>query len=159
MIGIAEGIETAQAAHSASGLPTVAASCASSLAAYVWPPATRRIVVFANADVVGTAAAQTLKARAVRAGLDVKVLTPSTPGMDWCDVWAARTLTEVQALQQGFQDGHGRGSLPAGKGSGGEGRSQRPAAGGFSRASTRSTQTSSASLSVRRCSSGSRGGS
>ncbi|MBL0719809.1 toprim domain-containing protein [Piscinibacter sp. Jin2] len=97
VIGIAEGIETAQAAHLASGLPTVAAYCASNLAAYIWPPATRRIVVFADADAAGTTATQTLKARAVRAGLDVKVLTPSTPGMDWCDVWAARTLTEVSA--------------------------------------------------------------
>lgn len=86
VIGIAEGIETAQAAHLASGLPTVAASCASNLATYIWPPATRRIVVFADASLVGTAAAHTLKARAVRAGLDVKVLTPSAPGMDWYDV-------------------------------------------------------------------------
>ena len=90
VIGIAEGIETAQAAHLASGLPTVAAYCAGNLAAYAWPAGVKRIVVFADADPAGAAAAQSLKARAVRAGLSVAVMTPSTPGADWCDVWAQR---------------------------------------------------------------------
>lgn len=90
VIGIAEGIETAQAAHLASGLPTVAAYCAGNLSAYVWPPSVNRIVVFADADPAGAAAAQTLKARAVRARLSVAIMTPSTPGVDWCDVWALR---------------------------------------------------------------------
>lgn len=92
VIGIAEGIETAQAAHLASGLSTVAAYCAGNLAAYVWPPGVNRIVVFADADPAGAAAAQSLKARAIRAGLSVAVLTPSTPGADWCDVWAQRAV-------------------------------------------------------------------
>lgn len=90
VIGIAEGIETAQAAHLASGLPTVAAYCAGNLAAYTWPQAVKRIVVFADADPTGAAAAQSLKIRAMRAGLQVAVMTPSTPSMDWCDVWAQR---------------------------------------------------------------------
>lgn len=95
VIGIAEGIETAQAAHLASGLPTVAAYCAGSLAAYTWPPGVNRIVVFADADPAGAAAAQTLKARAVRAGLSVAVMTPTTLGADWCDVWARRGAVSV----------------------------------------------------------------
>ena len=90
VIGIAEGIETAQAAHLASGLPTVAAYCAGNLAVCSWPSGVRRIVVFADADSAGAAAAQRLKARAMRAGLRVAVMTPSTPGADWCDVWAQR---------------------------------------------------------------------
>jgi putative DNA primase/helicase len=90
VIGIAEGIETAQAAHLASGLPTVAAYCAANLAAYTWPPGIRRIVVFADADSAGTAAAQRLKVQAMRAGLSVAVMTPSTPDADWCDVFAQR---------------------------------------------------------------------
>lgn len=90
VIGIAEGIETAQAAHLASGLPTVAAYCAGNLAAYTWPAGVKRIVVFADADPAGAAAAQSLKARALRAGLSVAVMTPSTAGADWCDVWAQR---------------------------------------------------------------------
>lgn len=99
VIGIAEGIETAQAAHLASGLPTVAAYCAGNLAAYIWPAGVKRIVVFADADPAGAAAAQSLKARAVRAGLSVAVLTPSTPGADWCDVWAQRAAVAVAASE------------------------------------------------------------
>ncbi|MBI3157766.1 MAG: toprim domain-containing protein [Burkholderiales bacterium] len=99
VIGIAEGIETAQAAHRASGLPTVAAYCAGNLAAYTWPAGVRRIVVFADADPAGAAAAQSLKARAVRAGLSVAVMTPSTPGADWCDVWAQRGAVAVAAAE------------------------------------------------------------
>lgn len=99
VIGIAEGIETAQAAHLASGLPTVAAYCAGNLAAYTWPPGVRRIVVFADADPAGAAAAQSLKARAMRAGLSVAVMTPTTPGADWCDVWAQRAAVAVAAAE------------------------------------------------------------
>jgi phage/plasmid primase-like uncharacterized protein len=99
VIGIAEGIETAQAAHLASGLPTVAAYCAGNLAAYNWPAGIKRIVVFADADPAGAAAAQSLKARAVRAGLSVAVMTPSTPGADWCDVWAQRGAVTVAAAE------------------------------------------------------------
>jgi putative DNA primase/helicase len=95
VIGIAEGIETAQAAHLASGLPTVAAYCAGNLAAYTWPPGVNRIVVFADADPAGAAAAQALKARAIRAGLSVAVMTPAMPGADWCDVWAQRGAVTV----------------------------------------------------------------
>jgi phage/plasmid primase-like uncharacterized protein len=97
VIGIAEGIETAQAAHLASGLPTVAAYCAGNLATYIWPPCVRRIVVFADADPAGAAAAQSLKARAMRGGLSVAVMTPTTPGADWCDVWAQREVVSDTA--------------------------------------------------------------
>jgi putative DNA primase/helicase len=99
VIGIAEGIETAQAVHLASGLPTVAAYCAGNLAAYTWPPSLRRIVVFADADPAGAAAAQSLKTRAMRAGLSVAVMTPSTPGADWCEVWAQRGAVTVAASE------------------------------------------------------------
>lgn len=104
VLGIAEGVETAQAAHLASGLPTVAAYCAGNLAAYVWPPGVKRIVVFADADPAGATAAQRLKARCERAGLSAAVLTPSTPGADWCDVWAQRA-----ALGRGMPAGEGIG--------------------------------------------------
>jgi putative DNA primase/helicase len=99
VIGIAEGIETAQAVHLASGLPTVAAYCAGNLAAYTWPPGVRRIVVFADADPAGAAAAQSLKARAMHAGLSVPVMTPTTPGADWCDVWAQRAAVAVGSAE------------------------------------------------------------
>ena len=100
VIGVAEGIETAVAGNLGSGIPTMAAYSASGLAGFIWPLGVKRIVVFADADTAGANAAQALKTRAVRAGLKVNVVTPSTPGADWCDVWArhgaARNI-EVQS--------------------------------------------------------------
>lgn len=99
MMGIAEGIETALAAWAGSGIPTVAASCASSLANWQWPASVRRIVVFADHDRAGLEAAQRLKARGVQASLSVALITPSTPGTDWCDVWAQRGAATVNASE------------------------------------------------------------
>jgi len=96
-LGIAEGIETALAARLASGLPTVAAYSAGALAAWQWPRNLRRLVIFADADKAGADAAEALRARAFAAGLQCEVMAPSTPGADWCDVWAARDPLEVPA--------------------------------------------------------------
>lgn len=97
-IGIAEGIETALGAWCASSVPTVAAYSAGNLAAYQWPAGVRRLVIFGDHDPAGAAAAQTLKVRAMRAGLGAAVMTPSTPGADWADVWAQRgAASEVAA--------------------------------------------------------------
>jgi putative DNA primase/helicase len=95
VLGIAEGIETALAAWCASGVPTVAAYCAGNLAAWHWPGNVQRLVIFADADKAGREAADTLRARALQGGLRAEVLTPSTDGADWCDVWATRGLVEV----------------------------------------------------------------
>ncbi len=89
-IGIAEGIETALAAWCASAIPTVAGYCAGNLAAWRWPVSARRLVIFADADHAGAAAADKLRQRARIAGLSVEVMAPTTPGTDWCDVWANR---------------------------------------------------------------------
>ena len=86
-MGIAEGIETALGAWCASTVPTVAAYCAGNLAAWQWPPGLQRLVIFADADKAGREAADALRARALAAGLRCEVLTPSTAGTDWCDVW------------------------------------------------------------------------
>ena len=94
--GIAEGIETAQAAFLGSGVPTVAAYCAGNLATFRWPTGVRRIVVFADADPVGANAALNLESRAKRAGLAVSVMTPTVAGADWCDVWASRGAVTVE---------------------------------------------------------------
>ena len=96
-IGIAEGIETALAVWSASGVPTVAAYCAGSLAAWQWPAGVRSLVIFADADRAGAEAADKLRRRARAAGLSVNVMTPAESGADWCDVWAARDAVEVAA--------------------------------------------------------------
>jgi phage/plasmid primase-like uncharacterized protein len=96
-IGIAEGIETALAACCASSLPTVAAYCAGSLAAWQWPAGVLRLVIFADADKAGREAADALLSRAVKAGLQASVMTPTDPGTDWADVWAARLASEGSA--------------------------------------------------------------
>lgn len=96
LLGIAEGIETALAARCASGIPTVAAYSAGSLAAWQWPPTLKRLAIFADADDTGQTAAHDLCMRARRADLAAEVLTPSTANTDWCDVWAGRGAVEKQ---------------------------------------------------------------
>ena len=97
VMGIAEGIETALAGWCASGVPTVAAYCADSLAAWHWPCGVQRLVIFADNDKAGRESADTLRARALFAGLRADVLTPTDGGADWCDVWAARGAVEREA--------------------------------------------------------------
>ncbi|GMV74532.1 MAG: hypothetical protein AMXMBFR78_14830 [Rubrivivax sp.] len=96
LVGVAEGIETVLSARLASGVPTVAAYSASLLATWQWPSSVHRIVIFADHDRAGLEAADTLRARALRAGLQVKTLTPSEPGTDWADVWAQRGAVTVE---------------------------------------------------------------
>ena len=96
-IGIAEGIETALAAWRASAVPTVAAYCAGNLAAWQWPAGVQRLTIFADADKAGREAADTLRARALGARLRCDVLTPTTEGADWCDVWAERGAVLIEA--------------------------------------------------------------
>ncbi|MCK6432047.1 MAG: toprim domain-containing protein [Aquabacterium sp.] len=90
VIGIAEGIETALAAGLGSGVPTVAAYSAGSLAAWQWPQGVRRVLVFADHDPTGRDAARALRQRARAAGLAAEIHAPSQAGADWCDVWSAR---------------------------------------------------------------------
>lgn len=87
-IGIAEGIETALAAWCASAVPTVAAYCAGNLAAWKWPAGVKRLVIFADADRAGREAADDLHQRATAARLQCEVVSPTTDGADWADVWA-----------------------------------------------------------------------
>ncbi len=95
-IGIAEGIETALATWCASSVATVAAYSAGNLAAWQWPAGLQRLVIFADADAAGRDAAQSLQARAAAARLRCEVLTPTTDGSDWCDVWATAGTAPVE---------------------------------------------------------------
>lgn len=97
LIGISEGIETALAAWAGSGVPTVAAYCAGGLAGWQWPAGARRIVVFADHDRAGLEAADTLRARAARAGLRCEIHSPSEPGQDWADVWQQGQAPVIEA--------------------------------------------------------------
>lgn len=89
VLGVSEGIETALASCCASAVPTVAACSASALAAFAWPPGLQRLVIFADADRAGRDAAEALRNRAARARLRCEVVTPSSEGTDWCDVWVS----------------------------------------------------------------------
>lgn len=95
VLGIAEGIETALGAWCASTLPVVAAYSAGSLSGWRWPPGVQRIVIFADQDKAGAEAADTLRARAIGAGIRCEVTAPTDHGTDWCDVWAARGAAAV----------------------------------------------------------------
>lgn len=97
VLGVAEGIETALAARLASSVPTVAAYCAGNLAAWQWPSSVQRMVIFADADTAGRDAAEALRTRAVAARLQCQVLTPTTDGADWCDVWATGGAVLIEA--------------------------------------------------------------
>lgn len=102
VIGIAEGLETALAASMASGLPVVSASSANALASWIWPSGVRSLVIFADADDAGRAAALRLQQRATAAAIRVSVMLPSTEGADWCDVWAERDALRVSQIFDGL---------------------------------------------------------
>lgn len=97
VIGVAEGIETALAAHCAAAVPTVAAYSAGGLASWRWPAGVRRVVIYADNDEAGQHAAQALCVRLRAAGVAHEVHLPSVAGADWCDVWAAGRLLESVA--------------------------------------------------------------
>ncbi|MBL4556781.1 MAG: toprim domain-containing protein [Rhodobacteraceae bacterium] len=66
-IGIAEGIETALAAHALFGTPVWAALSADGLARFQWPEGTRRVTIYADAGDAGRQTAATLSDRLNRA--------------------------------------------------------------------------------------------
>jgi phage/plasmid primase-like uncharacterized protein len=62
---------------------------ANGMKSFIWPTGLESLVIFADNDKsgVGQAAARDLSARAVAAGLEVRVLVPQTAGTDWLDVY------------------------------------------------------------------------
>jgi hypothetical protein len=88
-LGVAEGIETALACWLGSQIPTWSCVSANGIKTFNWPPDLERLVIFADHDLsgVGQAAANALAARAAAAGLEVRVLVPTTAGADWLNVY------------------------------------------------------------------------
>jgi putative DNA primase/helicase len=88
-LGVAEGIETALACLLGSGIPTWSCVSAGGMKSFIWPAQLESLIIFADHDIggVGQAAAHALAARAATAGLEVRVLVPTTAGADWLDVY------------------------------------------------------------------------
>lgn len=74
--GVAEGIETALAAHALFGAPVWAALSADGLARFQWPEGTMRVTIYADAGDAGRQAAATLSDRLNRADIPNEIVVP-----------------------------------------------------------------------------------
>ena len=75
-LGIAEGIETALAAHALFGTAVWAALSADGLARFRWPEGTTRVTIYADAGDAGRQAAATLSDRLNRADIPNEIVVP-----------------------------------------------------------------------------------
>lgn len=82
VLGIAEGIETALAAHAIHVIPVWAALNTSMLSKFVPPAGVRKLVIFADRDVAGLEAAWALRDRT---GIECELRVPRKG--DWADEW------------------------------------------------------------------------
>lgn len=87
-MGIAEGIETALAAHKLFDLPVWSALSTTGLLKWVPPPTAKRIVIFGDNDrnYAGQSKAWSLAHRLAVEGYEVRVEIPIKEGTDWNDV-------------------------------------------------------------------------
>ncbi|NCC41346.1 MAG: zinc-binding protein [Gammaproteobacteria bacterium] len=96
-LGVAEGVETALAAHHLSGQPVWAALNATLLERFVPPSGLTQVTIWADRDrhEAGQRAAGRLQVRLQARGIDAEVRLPPGPipdactGVDWADVWLA----------------------------------------------------------------------
>lgn len=89
VLGVAEGIETALAAHALHGIPTWAALNTSLLSKFKPPAGIRRLVIFADRDEPGRKAAKSLVER-LRGRVMLEPRTPSKGFKDFADVLVDR---------------------------------------------------------------------
>jgi putative DNA primase/helicase len=90
-LGIAEGIETAIAAHELFGVPIWATISATIMESFEPPAGVRRLIIFGDHDAKfgGQKSAYTLAHRLHR-NLEILVKIPTKPGADWLDVLCTR---------------------------------------------------------------------
>jgi putative DNA primase/helicase len=88
-LGVAEGLETALAAHRVHELPTWAALNAALLAKFEPPAGVGKLVVFADRDAAGLEAAARLMER-LQGRVRVELRVPPAPAKDWADVLMGR---------------------------------------------------------------------
>ena len=95
---IGEGIETCLAAMQATGRAAWAALSTSGLRALDLPRDVRNVIVLADGDEPGEAAAQDCARRWKREGRRVRIARPPT-GMDFNDLLKTRTLSFMEGAQ------------------------------------------------------------
>jgi putative DNA primase/helicase len=98
-LGVAEGIETALAAHMDSGMVVWATYCAEQRMRFVENESIDSLSIFGDNDAsfVGQAAAYRLAAQAVKRGKEVDVQIPFITGDDWNDVLLKRGANYVSS--------------------------------------------------------------
>ncbi len=84
-LGLAEGVETALAAHQLFGVP-VWAACGARLHRVALPPSVRRVILFADNDAPGLETAHRALDTLKEAELEGLIRTPDQEGWDWADV-------------------------------------------------------------------------
>ena len=84
-LGIAEGIETALAAHQLFQIPVWACLSAHGVQSFAIPPEVKLLVIFADHDEAGINASHKLERRALQQGLQVKYWQAETPDFDVLD--------------------------------------------------------------------------
>jgi putative DNA primase/helicase len=89
-IGVAEGIETAIAAHQDTKIPVWATLSSALMESFEPPPKVESMIIFSDNDshkeFSGQKAAYTLASRMAKKGIKVTVYVPDQPGHDWLDV-------------------------------------------------------------------------
>jgi putative DNA primase/helicase len=83
-VAVTEGVETGLSLQQLTGRPAWAA-LGSGLRSIVLPPGIRDVLIGADNDAAGIAAANELRARLLGEGRSVRVITPRTPGWDFND--------------------------------------------------------------------------
>lgn len=86
-IGIAEGIETALAAHKLFGVPVWSAANSTIIKKFIPPLFVKHVLIFGDNDAnyEGHAAAYSLACSLSKRGVEVEVKTPDKVGTDWAD--------------------------------------------------------------------------